>query len=130
VSTADAATPATAAGEAQPVEADDATLQVVFDVNSSYFSRSATDDLSRFVADLGPNEGYLVELKGSIGGGDVSGKTPAEAARYNRWLAERRVVRVQEWLERHATGRVGQVTHSYVENDASRRVTVRMRPFR
>ena len=50
----------------------------------------------------------------------------AEAARYNKWLAERRMERVRDWLAKHAEGI--DVETRFRENDDSRQVIVRLVP--
>ena len=106
------------------------TLAIVFDVNSSYLPSSLDGRLRELAASLEPDRGYEVELIGSVGDGDVAGKSAEEALRYNRWMAERRVSRVAEFLQRNA--KVGELTirQDFTLNDPSRRVLVEVRPLR
>jgi len=61
-----------------------------------------------------------------VGGADVKEAQGTAAVRYNRWLAERRVGRVAEWLKQNAGGRRIEIGTAYAEDDPSRRVTVRL----
>ncbi|HEX6011933.1 MAG TPA: hypothetical protein VFY87_09075, partial [Geminicoccaceae bacterium] len=69
-----------------------ASLTVTFEVNSSYLPASLDGRLRRFAAGLEPGRRYEVELTASVGTGPVANARDAgAAARYNRWLAERRM---------------------------------------
>ena len=58
----------------------------------------------------------------------VGAKSPAEAALYNKWLAERRLERVQEWLLEHSNPDQVSIRPEYLADDESRRVVVRVTP--
>jgi hypothetical protein len=61
----------------------------------------------------------------------VGGTTePEEAMRYNKWLAERRNSRVEEWLIENAQGRQLEIKPKFVIEDSSHRVVVRAMPTR
>ena len=117
-----------AAAPAAP-EIEPETLAIVFDVNSSYLPASLDGRLRELAAKLEPGRAYEVELVGSVGNGDVEGKSAEEALRYNRWMAERRVSRVAEFLEKQCQG--GQADHppGLRLNDQSRQVLVEVRPL-
>ncbi|MEZ5903599.1 MAG: hypothetical protein R3C69_00210 [Geminicoccaceae bacterium] len=71
---------------------------IVFAVNSSFFSGSASRDLRAFVDQLPHDAEVEIELAAAVGTGDVRDADPDEAKRYNAWMAERRLQRVAEWL--------------------------------
>jgi hypothetical protein len=118
------------AGAMAPPSAADA--EIVFDSNSSFLPRGASKELERLVAGLPKAKGYEVELTATVGAAADAGSTkardPAEAARYDRWLAERRLGRVAEWIEKNAPVRELSVRRGFAENDPSRRIIVRVRP--
>ena len=117
-----AAAPPAAASEPE-------TLAIVFDVNSSYLPASLDGRLRELAARLEPGRGYEVELVGSVGNGDIEGKSPEEALRYNRWMAERRVSRVAEFLQKNAKADELTFRQDYALNDQSRQVLVEVRPL-
>jgi hypothetical protein len=121
------ATPPTAAATPPPPVG---AAEIVFDTNSSFLPRGAGKELSRLVAGLPKARGYEVELTATVGAAAdaAEAKDPAEAARYDRWLAERRLGRVAEWIEKNAPVRELSVRRGFVENDPSRRIIVRVRP--
>lgn len=105
-----------------------ASASITFGVNSSYFGAQSQQTLQRFVDELPAGESYTVELRTSVGSGDVQDATPAEARKYNRWMAERRALRVTEWLEQNAEGRSLELEPVYIEDDESRSVQLRALP--
>jgi hypothetical protein len=48
--------------------------------------------------------------------------------RYNKWLAERRLERVRDWLGDNAAGRELTFTEDYRAGDESRQVEIEVRP--
>jgi hypothetical protein len=58
----------------------------------------------------------------------VGTKSAEEAARYNRWLAERRLERVQQWLLENAGPDRLTIAPSYRTDDESRELTLRLAP--
>ena len=102
------------------------SLEIVFDVNSSYLPKGATAELRRFLEGLPTGGKIRLEIVGAVGGADVKEARGTDSLRYNRWLAERRVGRVADWLEQNARGRRLEFVRSYAEDDPSRRVTVRI----
>ena len=117
-----------AAAPPQPASAAE-TLAIVFDVNSSYLPASLDGRLRDLAARLEPGRGYEVELVGSVGNGDVEGKSAEEALRYNRWMAERRVGRVAEFLRKNAKSGELTIRQDFALNDPSRQVLVEVRPL-
>ena len=117
-----------AAAPAAP-EIEPEALAIVFDVNSSYLPASLDGRLRELAAKLEPGRAYEVELVGSVGNGDVEGKSAEEALRYNRWMAERRVSRVAEFLQKNAKAGELAIRQDYALNDPSRRVVVEIRPL-
>ncbi len=125
----------TAEPEPEPIEAVEAPLAepdtpsealpgpaIVFAVNSSYFSGTASRELRAFVDRLPADAEVEIELAAAVGTGDVRDADAGEARRYNAWMAERRLQRVAEWLQSHAGARQLKLNERYVENDPSREV--------
>ena len=122
--------PAAAPPVAEPAAASAAqSLAIVFDVNSSYLPDSLDGRLRDLAARLEPGRDYEVELVGSVGNGDVEGKSAEEALRYNRWMAERRMTRVAEFLQKNAKAGDLTIKQDFALNDQSRRVLVEVRPL-
>jgi hypothetical protein len=70
-----------------------------------------------------------VSLQVAVSGSEVVGaKSAQEAARYNKWLAERRLERVQQWLLENAAPEALSIEPEYRANDESRQVIVRLLP--
>lgn len=103
------------------------SVELVFDVNSSYLPKGAAAELRRFLKGLPPGGAVRLAIVGAVGGADVNEASGSAGARYNRWLAERRVGRVADWLKENAGGRRLEIGTSYAEDDPSRRVTVRLK---
>jgi hypothetical protein len=111
-----------------PVAAEEG-IELVFDNNSSFLPESAARQLKQWVRTLPRAGGYKVEIAAAVGGADVkAGGDPAQAARYARWLADRRLGRVAEWLEKNVQARDLQMQRRFLENDGSRRVVIRVSP--
>lgn len=124
-----AAGPTVAEPAAKPAPAPPQTLTITFDVNSSYFPDSLNGRLRGLASRLKPGHTYAVELTGSVGNDPVANGDPGDAASYNRWIAERRVDRVADFLR--ANAKAGDLTmkRAYARNDPSRRVVVKIRPL-
>ena len=120
--TASEAQPAPAAGPA-PAKAE--SLTITFDVNSSYLPADLGGGLKRLADRLQPGQAYAVELTGAVGGDAAS---QDEDARYNHWLAERRMGRVAEFLRKNAETERLEIKQTFAANDPSRRVVVQVRP--
>jgi hypothetical protein len=112
--------------EPEPAPAPE-TLTITFDVNSSYLP-SLDGRLRDLASNLEPGRSYEVLLTGSVGAGDVEGQSAEEALRYNRWMAERRVDRVAEYLQKNAKVEDLSIKQDFAMNDPSRRVVVQVRP--
>lgn len=100
---------------------------IVFAVNSSFFSGSASRDLRAFIDRLPRDAEVEIELAAAVGTGDVRDADPVEAKRYNAWMAERRLQRVAEWLTSNAGARQLTLHEHFVENDPSREVRLQAR---
>lgn len=102
------------------------STEITFATNSSYFPPDARDRLEDLVAGLAEGERYQIRLKAAVSDSDqvVGAKSAEEARRYNRWLAERRLARIRNWLMRHAAGRDLTIETSFEDNDNSRAVSV------
>lgn len=103
-----------------------AGLEIVFEVNSSYLPKGAAAELRRFVKDLPAGGTIRLEIVGAVGGADVKEAGGSSGLRYNRWLAERRIARVADWLKENAGGRRLEIRTGFADDDPSRRVTVRL----
>ena len=97
-----AAGPTVAEPAAKPAPAPPQTLTITFDVNSSYFPDSLNGRLRSLASGLKPDHAYAVELIGSIGNDPVANGDPEDAAAYNRWIAERRMIRIADFLRANA----------------------------
>ena len=84
-------------------------------------------ELKALVGGLEPQRTYEAVLEGAVSAEALRNGGDKESRTYNRWIADRRMDRVADWL-RQNVGRSLSITHGYVENDSSRRVTVRLRP--
>jgi hypothetical protein len=78
---------------------------------------------------MDPAHKYEVAVRVAVSGSSkvVGARSPQEAASYNRWLAERRLERVQNWLLENAAGDALSIKPEYV-TDESRQVVVRLAP--
>ncbi len=131
--TAMAAVEPAAAPPSQPVAAPAArakpeSLAIVFEVNSSYLPDNLDGRLHELAAQLEPGQGYRVNLVGSVGHPDVEGQSAEEALRYNRWMAERRMTRVAEYLQKNSKAEPLTIHQDFALNDPSRKVMVEVRP--
>jgi outer membrane protein OmpA-like peptidoglycan-associated protein len=108
----------------------DGDVEITFATNSSYFPPGTARRLGALLDGMASDQRYQVELRVGVSGADkvVGATTPEEARRYNQWLAERRVGRVQEWLAEHAQDRQLEIEPIFSANDSSRRVLVRVVP--
>ncbi len=132
-----AAPAATAQSSAKP-STDDGKVEsgpqggliITFATNSSYFPSGAAARLRELLAGANGEKRYEVTLQVAVSGTTqvVGAKSADEAARYNKWLADRRVERVQAWLAKNAGAQALSVKPEYVANDDSRRLTVRLAP--
>lgn len=118
--------PAAAPPELPPPEPE--RLTITFDVNSSYLPDSLGGRLRALAQGLEPKRRYAVRLVGAVGVGDVAGKSAEEARRYNRWMAERRVDRVADYLQRTAEDSKLKIERAFAANDPSREVLVEVTP--
>ena len=112
-----------AAVPAPPPPAKPESLTITFDVNSSYLPDDLNGRLRALAQRLEPDRSYHVKLVGAVGGG-VAGKSVDEAQRYNRWMAERRIERVANYLQRTTKADKLKIAREFAANDPSRRVVV------
>ena len=108
----------------------DERLVIVFPTNSSYFPPGTGTQLRALLRTLGDDRRYEVVLESSVSGSKqvVGAETAEEAARYNQWLAARRLERVQDWLAQNAPASRLVIKPAYRADDDSREVVVRIRP--
>jgi outer membrane protein OmpA-like peptidoglycan-associated protein len=130
--TAAAVAPAPAGKESPgdgKVERAEGSLVITFATNSSYFPSGAAKRLRELVAGMAPDHKYEVGLRVAVSGSAkvVGARSPQEAASYNKWLAERRLERVQNWLLEHAAVGALSFKPEFV-TDESRQVIVRLAP--
>ena len=137
-----AAQPAGAAAATQPsavpqdperqgkVEWGQDNVVITFATNSSYFPPGTARRLASLLGDMAADGRYRVRLEVGVSGSDtvVGATSPEEARRYNRWLAERRLSRVREWLDENASDRQLEIEPAFQADDNSRRVVVRVAP--
>jgi hypothetical protein len=122
------AKPSTDDGKVEP--GPQGGLVITFATNSSYFPSGAAARLRELLAGVNGEKKYEVTLQVAVSGTTqvVGAKSADEAARYNKWLADRRVERVQAWLAKNAGAQALSIKPEYVANDDSRRLTVRVAP--
>ena len=111
-----------------PAASTPETLTITFDVNSSYFPASLDGRLRQLAARLQPGQAYAVTLTGSVGTDPVANGAPGAAAAYNRWIAERRMTRVADFLQDNSDTLSLAIEQSFAAADPSRRVVVEVRP--
>lgn len=99
---------------------------ITFATNSSYFPPEARARLEALVASLAPGEHYQLRLEATVSTSSrvVGAKSAEEAEQYNRWLAERRLERIETWLARHAADRNLSIETSLKDHDGSRAVKI------
>lgn len=102
-----------------------AAAEIAFDGGSSFFPRGAEKRLRDLLAGLPRSGAYRFELAAGVDDAPMKGGDPSETERYNRWLAERRLARVGDWLEQHAE--IRQVTVSRLLSPAERSPSVVVR---
>jgi outer membrane protein OmpA-like peptidoglycan-associated protein len=106
-----------------------ASTLLTFPADSSFVPRGAEAELRRLLAALPKRPGYAFELVAGIGAGRPDA-APDEAARYARWLAQRRLERVAAWLEQHAEIRTIDIRKVLAAaGDLPHQVAVRARPL-
>jgi hypothetical protein len=131
--TAVAAKPASAtkpsASDGKVERGPEGSLVITFATNSSYFPSGAARRLRELIAGIDPANKYRVTLQVAVSGTTkvVGARSPQEAAHYNKWLAERRLERVQTWLLENAAADGLTFKPEYV-TDESRQVVVRLAP--
>jgi hypothetical protein len=108
----------------------DGNVVITFATNSSYFPPGTTRRLRSMIGNMTSDGSYRVQLEVGVSGSDkvVGASSPEEARRYNQWLAERRMARVQEWLAENAKDRQIEVEPAFQADDSSRRVVIRVLP--
>ena len=122
------ASPAAAAPDTGPSEAPVPLAQIVFAPDSSYLPDGAEAQLAGLLARLPRDTTWEVELQAAID--DTAGDLPGDQAiTYNRWLAERRQNRIEDWLGTQAGGPMLRMRRSTLPHDPSRRVVVNVRPL-
>lgn len=115
-------------GDSGPSAGTADSALITFATNSSYFPPDARARLEELVAAMAPGERYQVRLEATVSGSSrvVGAKSADEAERYNRWLAKRRLERVEGWLTRHAADREFSIESSLKDQDASRAVKIEL----
>ena len=105
-------------------------LVITFATNSSYFPPGASKRLRQLLADVETGKRYELSVQVAVSGSRkvVGAKSAQEAARYNRWLAERRLERLERWLHENGNPDTLSIRPEYLADDESRRVVVRVVP--
>lgn len=102
-----------------------ASAEILFEPRNSHLPSGAEATLKRFVNGLEKVQGYQFELAATVDGPAPDGAGPDVARRFQRWLAERRLARITEWLQRNAPFRDVRVRGTLVEGAPPGRVVVR-----
>lgn len=119
-----------AAGNDLPAApADESTMAITFDINSSYLPKGTSRELKALIAPMRGDQSYEIRLDGAVSSEHLRQPTSDNGLAYNRWIAERRLSRVADWLRQHVNGGAIDIKQGFVENDESRRVTIRIRPL-
>jgi hypothetical protein len=105
-------------------------LVITFATNSSYFPPGTSNRLRQLLAEVDPGKRYHLSVQVAVSGSRkvVGAKSAQEAARYNKWLAERRLERVERWVLENANPDTLSIKPEYLADDDSRRVVVRVAP--
>ncbi len=111
---------------AAEVGAPAVAMDITFDVNSSFLPPDAVDALRELVHRLPVTGSASLGVAATVSDTGVQTAEPGEAYKYNRWLAERRVARVRDWLRAHGPAGVD-IEAGFLEHDSSRRVVVALR---
>jgi outer membrane protein OmpA-like peptidoglycan-associated protein len=106
-------------------------VAITFPTNSSYFPPGTGTQLHALLKQLGNDRGYQVIVQVSVSGATkvVGAESPEDAAKYNRWLADRRLDRVRSWFEENVKGSTPVIKPEYHANDESRQLVVRLAPL-
>lgn len=120
-----------AAKKGRVILSETGALEITFATNSSYLPQGWKNELGSFLERLNQGESYVVRVQTSIDGdARVAGtSSDDEAAKYNRWMAERRFERVKAWLLKNSEGSTLQIENTELNNDGSRRVKVELNPL-
>jgi outer membrane protein OmpA-like peptidoglycan-associated protein len=105
-------------------------LVIKFATNSTYFLPGTANRLQQLLAKLETGRRYEVSLQVAMSATTrvVGANSAQEAARYNKWVAERRLERLQQWLFENAGPDLLSIRPEYRANDESHRVIVRLLP--
>lgn len=109
--------------------ADESTMAITFDINSSYLPKGTSRELKALIAPMRGNRSYEIRLDGAVSSEHLRQPAADNGLAYNRWIAERRMTRVADWLRQHVNGGAVDIKQGFVENDDSRRVMIRVRPL-
>jgi outer membrane protein OmpA-like peptidoglycan-associated protein len=122
--------PKASASDGKVERGSEGSLVIIFATNSSYFPSGAARRLRELIAGMEPDHKYEVALRVAVSGTTkvVGARSAQEAASYNKWLAERRVERVQNWLLENAPAKALSFKPEFV-TDESRQVVVRLAPI-
>ena len=106
-------------------------LVITFATNSTYFLPGTTNRLRQLLAKLETGRRYEVSLQVAVSGTTkvVGANSAQEAARYNKWVAERRLERLQQSLFENAGPDMLSMRPEYRANDESHRVVVQLLPI-
>jgi hypothetical protein len=99
------------------------TTEIVFAMNSSFLVPADIAVLRRIVGAVPASGPFRLSLAATVSDDPVKNGPPAEAQRYNRWLAQRRADRIAEWLRRQ-TGDRARIEIDFLPHDSSRRVRI------
>lgn len=110
---------------------DGGALEITFATNSSYLPQGWKEQLRSFLDRIDEGKSYIVRMQTSLDASSSVAGTASddEAARYNKWLADRRYERVKAWLLKNSKGATLQIEPTEVIDDGSRRVVVELNPL-
>ena len=110
-------------GQAEPT----ITTEIEFAMNSSFLVPADIAVLRRVVAVVPASGPFRLSLAATVSDDPVKNGPPAEAQRYNHWLAQRRADRIAELLRRQ-TGDRAQIEIEFLPHNSSRRVRIGVWP--
>ncbi|MFO1069067.1 MAG: hypothetical protein U1E14_11155 [Geminicoccaceae bacterium] len=119
---AEAPPPEPAAGP--PAGPPAGSLALAFDADNSFLPDGAAAQLEALAAGLDRARRWEVVLAAAV----APGAKDQKARDFARWIAERRMARVAEVLDRAGPGRNLRIRQQLLPDDASRQVTVTVRP--
>lgn len=98
-------------------------LEVEYAANSSYYGGGVNAQLKELLSSI--DGGAVITLSAGISHEAVrNASSQADSIAYNRWLSERRIDRIADYLKANAGDRVLDIVRDFRDNDESRSVSI------